>query len=125
MPLLDEDVRRISQDTGREVHDFVEEADDWRILRGTGLDGCVFRGEVQVAGHRVLGCTIHTLRPAACRTYPFVLRTGAEGARLVRDALCPFAERFPEPPPGTADQLFALERQLDEERAERRRIDGR
>lgn len=125
VPLLDEDIGRIATGTGRTVTGFVDEAEDWRVLKGTGLDGCVFRGQVQVAGRRVLGCTIHTLRPAACRTYPFVLRTGAEGARLVRDALCPFADRFPDPPPGTAGQLLALERQLDEERAERRRIDGR
>lgn len=119
VPLLETDIRRIEERTGRARSAFVEDTPDgWRVLSGTGLDGCVFRGAVTVAGRSVTGCTIHDARPEACRFYPFVLREGPQGApEAVRDSLCPFANGFAAPD-DAARRLADLERRLEEERRE-------
>lgn len=120
VPLLEADIERLHAHTGQDPDRFVDATPDrWRVLRGTGLEGCVFRGPVHVGGRTVLGCTVHEARPAACRHYPFVLGQQADGTPATRlDPFCPFAEQFPEQG-GTAEALAALERQLEEERRER------
>jgi Fe-S-cluster containining protein len=124
VPLLGSDIERLTEATGWDPERFVEVTPDrWQVLRGTGLDGCVFRGSVEIDGAPITstpitGCTVHEARPEACRSYPFVLRTDDKDATLERDAFCPFAEEF-EAPAGGAAALVDLERRLEEERRER------
>lgn len=121
VPLLDQDVDRLAAFTGRTPDEFVDDADGWRLLRGAGTEpgGCVFFGAVTVAGRTMNGCTVHDGRPSACRTYPFVLRRGADGAPIVgRDEACPYRNGFPTPP-GIKQQLTRLWDQLAGEREAR------
>lgn len=116
MPLREADVRRLEQATGRPREAFVEEADGWWVLKGTGTEGgCVFLGTVEVAGRRVRGCTAHAARPEACRHYPFILQDLDPQPDVTRDPLCPFRGDFA-PSEGVREALLTLERQLDEER---------
>ena len=121
VPLLDADVERLANATGRVPNAFVDEDDGWRLLRGAGTGtGCVFFGTVQTERGDFRGCTVHAHRPTLCRTYPYVLADGPTGHPVLsRDrAVCPAASLFPAPP-GILEHLVGVERQLEEERAAR------
>lgn len=115
VPLLDTDIDRLVTATGLPIHRFVEATDGWRLLRGAGVsdEGCVFKGAVGDGK----GCTVHTARPAACRTYPFVLD---DGGHARRDDHCPHTRDFTAPP-RIDDDLRGLQAALEAEREMRRR----
>ena len=117
VPLLESDIGRLTAATGWPRERFVEASDGWILLRGAGVDdaGCVFIGTVHPDGRPLRGCTVHGARPAACRTYPFVLKRGGARPRIERDDACPHARAFPVPD-DAARALADLWRNLEEER---------
>lgn len=119
--MLDEDVTRLQAATGRTVDTFVDEANGWRLLKGAGTapSGCVFFGKVDIDGRTMNGCTAHDARPAACRTYPFVLRRDHAGVPIIgRDDACPHRNAF-DMPATIREHLTTLWQRLRDERDQR------
>lgn len=108
VPLTEEDARRLVESgIGRER--FSEVVRGWLLLRNDGEGRCVLLENG--------ACTVHAVKPEACRLYPLVL-SGRHGVRLERT--CPYRGEFAVDGPGT-DRLKQLWRTLGEERRARLR----
>lgn len=83
MPLLEEDVQRIT-DLGFKESFFAASSDGFKTLKNSSHGRCVF--------HDGQKCTIYANRPTGCKLYPVVINENMN--RPVKDRLCPFRSEF-------------------------------
>jgi len=83
MPLLDEDVTRITR-LGYDDHFFAELQNGFKVLRNSKEGRCVF--------HDGKKCTIYEDRPKGCKLYPIIFDIDSKSA--VRDRFCPYRDEF-------------------------------
>jgi uncharacterized protein len=84
MLLLDDDVRRISEQGYAEDFFSTVTSEGFKLLKNSKEGRCVF--------HDGTKCTIYDNRPKGCKLYPIVFNEDSMSA--VRDNFCPFKEEF-------------------------------
>ena len=108
MPLLQEDIQRISG-LGFKKDSFSIESKGFVLLKNSDEGRCVFHDGKQ--------CTIYESRPTGCKLYPIVF--DEESGRPGKDTLCPYRGEFPIPL-SSKQELHKVYRSFVDESKERK-----